>query len=425
MDCETCSDLLLDLHYDELDDARAAEVRAHLADCDECRAASERLGRTRVLAARLVLPDAPPSSAAVMAALSATVAAPAAVSGRVSAVIPIERAREARNAGWLQRVGELAMRRQVAMAAVFMLMVGLGLRYMPLRSPTQSISTEMTQPEVVPATELRTTPSAPAPAPTVVAQATTPTMRARAPVARASTPAPAAPFEGRVASRSTAPDLAANSRDGRLGSGASGGSAADLGAFADRGVADTRQQQQRMNAATGESEAPPAVAAAPTMETPGPINGSSSYGRAPIPMDEERQLQQAGPAAPAPIPTTWTAARSSAESAAARGDLNASIANYRQALRLNPPPAEQQAIARDLANALNRAGNPEEATRVRAQYLTPAADPTALAGQVSPSVPRTSTSAATAQPSAPRPTSARPARRSNSNSNVEFNQSAY
>ncbi len=423
MDCETCSDLLLDLHYDELDDARAGEVRAHLADCDECRAASERLGRTRILAARLALPDAPPSSAAVMAALSATVAVPAAVSGRVSAVIPIERAREARAAGWLQRVGELAMRRQVAMAAVFMLMVGLGLRYMPLRSPTQSITTEMTQPEVVPATELRPTPSAPAP--TVVAQATTPTMRARAPVARATaTPGPAAPFEGRVASRSSGLDLAANARGGLAGSGAR--SARDEGVFADRGTAtgDTRQQQQRMNVATAEAEVPVAAAAAPP-EAPVAPGSASSYGRAPIPMDEERQLQQAGPPPPAPAPTTWTAARSGADSAAARGDLNATIAGYRQALRLNPPPSEQQAIARDLVNALNRAGNPEEATRVRAQYLTPAADPTSLAGQVSPSVPRTATSAATAQPSAPRPTSARPARRSNSNANVEFNQSAY
>lgn len=419
MDCETYSDLLLDLHYDELDDARAAEVRAHLVGCDECRAASERLGRTRTLAARLAIPDAPPSSAAVMAALSATIAVPAAVSGRVSAVIPIERAREARAAGWLQRVGELAMRRQVAMAAVFMLMVGLGLRYIPLRSPTQSVTTEMTQPEVIPATELRPQPAAPPPV--VVAQGTTPTMRARAPIARA-TPPPAAPFEGRVAGRTSGLDLAASSR-GLAGSGA----APDLGAFADQGAAtaDTRQQQQhRMNAATAEAESPPAVAAAP-VEAPRAAGGSSSYGRAQMPVDEERQLQQALPPAQVPAPTTWSSARSNAESASARGDVNAAINGYRQALRLNPPPAEQQSIARALANALNSSGNPEEATRVRAQYLTPAADPASLAGQVSPSVPRTGTAAATAQPSAPRPTSPRPARRSNSNVNSDFNQSAY
>ncbi|MBP6835091.1 MAG: zf-HC2 domain-containing protein, partial [Deltaproteobacteria bacterium] len=108
MDCETCNDLLLDLHYDELDAARAAEVRAHLAGCDDCRAASERLGRTRALAAKLPLPDAPTHSAPVMAALAATSQVATAVSGRVSAVIPIERAREVKAAGWLQRVGELA-----------------------------------------------------------------------------------------------------------------------------------------------------------------------------------------------------------------------------------------------------------------------------------------------------------------------------
>lgn len=416
MDCETCSDLLLDLHYDELDAERAAEVRAHVAACDACRAASERLGLTRTLAARFVLPDAPSASAAVMAALSATVPVPAAASGRVSAVIPIERAREARAAGWLQRVGEVAMRRQVAMAAVFMLMVGLGLRYMPLRSPTQSVTSEMSQPEVVPATDLSPQPAAPSPA--VVAQAPTPTMRARAPMARATAPAPAAaPVEGRAANRAAGLEIAAAPRTTwSAGGSGSSVSAADGLAHQDNvGGADSRLQA----AATRESETRAGRAETPAAVAPPP----PSYGR--IPSDEERQAQAALPAAPAPEPSNATIARSSADSAADRGNTNEAIANYQRALNATTAPAEQRDIARRLYQALISAGRTQDAARVQAQYLTPAADPSALAGQVSPSTPRTNTSAATAQPSAPRPTSARPARRSMSNSNVDFNQSAY
>lgn len=399
MDCETCNDLLLDLHYDELDAARAAEVRAHLAGCDDCRAASERLGRTRSLAAKLSLPDAPTHSAPVMAALAATSQVATAVTGRVSAVIPIERAREVRAAGWLQRVGELAMRRQVAMVAISLLMVGLGLRYLPFRSPTQSVTTEMSQPEVIPATELAP-PPAPAAAPPP-AQSTAPSMRARAPLARAP-----ASTDGRAASR-------APLADGLRGVAAGTGAAGPAGARAGRAAAmDNADLGSSREAEIVEAPAPAAAAQAP-----------SYNGIAQIPADEERQLQQAMP--PAPAPTTWSAARNSAESASSRGDLAATIAGYQRALALDPPPAERHAIALSLHRALVSAGRADEANRVRAQYLTQAADPSALAGQVPTSVPRTQTSAGSVQPSAPRPTSTRPARRSNANVNSDFNQSGY
>ena len=45
---------------------------------------------------------------------------------RASNVVPIN-ARDGRLSRWFERVGELAMRRQVAMAAVFLLMIGVGL----------------------------------------------------------------------------------------------------------------------------------------------------------------------------------------------------------------------------------------------------------------------------------------------------------
>ncbi|MDO9018488.1 MAG: zf-HC2 domain-containing protein [Deltaproteobacteria bacterium] len=405
MDCETCNDLLLDLHYDELDAARAAEVRAHLDGCDECRAASEGLGRTRVLASKLSLPDAPVHSAAVMAALTSTAPVTAAVSGRVSAVIPIERAREARSVGWLQRVGELAMRRQVAMVAISLLMVGLGLRYLPFRSPTQSVTTEMAQPEVIPATELAPTPE-PAPTP---AAAPANSMRSRAPVAR-----PVAPAEGRVQAHAARAQNVDAVRGADLGSGsASGRSARPLGNASSAGLA--------RSAPLSEAEA---VAADPPAPVAAAAPGSRG-GYAQVPADEERQLQAAMPAAPAPAPSSWSSARASAESASSRGDLSNAIANYQRALALDPPPAERQAIALALHRALNSAGRGEEANRVRAQYLTPAADPAALAGQVPSSAPRTQTGAGMVQPSAPRPAATRPARRSNSNVQTDFNQSAY
>lgn len=396
MDCETCNDLLLDLHYDELDAARAAEVRAHLAGCDDCRAASERLGRTRTLASKLTQPDAPTHSPAVMAALASTAPIAAAVSGRVSAVIPIERAREVKAAGWLQRVGGFAMRRQVAMVAISLLMVGLGLRYLPFRSPTQSVSPEMSQPEVIPATELT-----PAPVPSAAppqAQSTTPSMRARAPFQRAP-----ASTEGRATSRGPADNAL---RGATAGSGADGLEAPR----SERAAAGSADGLAR--AREGDNVAAPAPAAAP-----------SYNGLAQIPADEERQLQQAMP--PAPAPTSWSAARNSAESASSRGDLAATIAGYQRALALDPPPSERQAIALSLHRALVSAGRVDEANRVRAQYLTQAADPSALAGQVPTSVPRTQTSVGSVQPSAPRPAATRPARRSISNVNSDYNQSAY
>lgn len=406
MDCETCNDLLLDLHYDELDAAHAADVRAHLNACAECRVASERLGRTRVLAAKLAMPDAPAHSAPVMAALASTAPLPAAVSGRVSAVVPIERAREARSVGWLQRMGELAMRRQVAMVAISLLMVGLGLRYLPFRSPTQSVTTEMSPPEVIPATELA--PVAPPAAVQPPAQNVASPMRARAQLGRAPNAA-----EGRVTSRIQGSDAL---RGATTGSGSDGidnhqsARAAGAGSAADR-------------RGPGEAETP--VAAMPS-PTPAAAPTAPSYnGLAQVPADEERQLQQAMPPAPAPAPTNWAAARSNAETASARGDLAATITSLQRSLALDPPASERQTIALALHRALVNAGRVEEANRVRAQYLTQAADTGALAGQVPASVPRTQTSAGSVRPSAPRPASTRPARRSNSNVNNDFNQSAY
>ncbi len=404
MDCETCSELLLDLHYDELDAARADEVRAHLTTCDACSAASARLGRTRSLVAGLALPDAPQPSAAVMAALSATVPAVE----RVSAVIPIARARQARATGWLQRVGEVAMRRQVAMAAISMLMFGLGLRYLPFRSPTQSMTAEAPQTEVVPATELAPAPvsAAPTPAP---AGAMPLAMRRPIPPLRAQSQA-TAPTEGRAYGRIAAgePARPTSVADGR-GVVAEAPAADDLEARADavRGVVRAR------------SAAAPAASNSPA---------SAGFASNTLAASEERQLQTALPAEPAAAPAAIAATGSGLGSAPSdrgptRGELASEIGHYQQQLAANPPPAERVAIARSLQRALLRAGRIEEANRVQAEYLTRAADTTSLAGQVGTSPVRPP--AAAAMPSPARPVVTRPARRSVSNAQSDFNQSAY
>jgi len=47
MNCAACQELLLDLAYGELDEARAAQAQAHLAGCAECRAELAKIRATR------------------------------------------------------------------------------------------------------------------------------------------------------------------------------------------------------------------------------------------------------------------------------------------------------------------------------------------------------------------------------------------
>lgn len=171
MDCQTCNDLLLDLAYGELDEVRAAAARKHLDACAECRDAFGRISRGRALARRLAPAEPPAISMTLRAAMEAQAArfaeASASASGapvpdanedeRASNVVPIA-ARDGRLSRWFERVGELAMRRQVAMAAVFLLMIGVGLIfYQSHPRPTDAQDDRV--PDVVPAVEVTASPA--------------------------------------------------------------------------------------------------------------------------------------------------------------------------------------------------------------------------------------------------------------------------
>ena len=171
MDCEACNNLLLDFLYDDLDEVRAAAVRRHKDGCATCASSFERLAGGRRLARSLEPVEAPAPGVALLEAIQKAAAearereasrdgtseSPASV----APVIPIEQASR-RVPAWLYRVGEVAMRRQVAMAAVFLLMIGFGLRYYQYQSPTRPTeNSDEPSGEVIPATELRT-PAAPA-----------------------------------------------------------------------------------------------------------------------------------------------------------------------------------------------------------------------------------------------------------------------
>lgn len=143
MDCEACTDRLVDLLYGELDEPDAESTRAHLAECESCAGALARLERGRELASFMVMEE-PPSAVrnAVLAAARERGAAMRAPT-KVPAAIEEPSAREPRRvdhdeedggglwSSFLRWIGGFAMGPQVAMAMMLLLMVGIGLWYLP------------------------------------------------------------------------------------------------------------------------------------------------------------------------------------------------------------------------------------------------------------------------------------------------------
>ena len=158
MDCEAFNDLLIDYLYDELDEVRRAAMRKHLETCAACNEASDRLSRGRHAACSLALIEAPPPNGALLEAMQASAAIRAEPlrdghGGSVASVVPT--GARARIPRWMRRVGEMAMQRQVAMAAVFLLMIGFGLSYHQPQAPTRPVQTsDEPGAQVIPATEL-------------------------------------------------------------------------------------------------------------------------------------------------------------------------------------------------------------------------------------------------------------------------------
>lgn len=416
MNCETCNDHIMDLLYDELDEATATSARAHIEGCPTCSDAWTRVSRGRALASTLSPVTAPLPSAALLAAVEAAarqgadqpgeraspVAPLASLTGGaandsgVSPVVPLENAPR-RLPTWLHRLGDLAMRRQVAMAAVALLSIGLASRFVPSHTPG-AIDGEgaAPAPQVIPAQEL------PVERPAAVASPLTAAPRARmlnrsAEAHRAQRAAPRLQAAQDQAPMELAPALAESSNTDGLAQnvvpsqvttravtgGAPGAPTAARGAV----PSDARYRRDEVS--------PPNA-----FNTPAPV------------VTAERELGRALPAAPAaqaaPVWRSSSTTASSADDLRAQGSAEASIAAYRAALDADPPAAERTRLATALAAQLTRAGRISEAEVVRARYLRPQAD---SAAQVE--VARTPANSVPHVPSSvPHPSMQRPARRS-------------
>jgi TolA-binding protein len=130
VDCEKLDALAMELVYDELDARTAEEARLHLLGCTRCAGVVERLrGGLRAAEA---LPLEPPSSLLEARILAASSAARA----------PVPWFRRASRA--MAVAGTWAMRPQIAMAAVVVLMIGTSAVLLRRSSPTAAQRTRVT-----------------------------------------------------------------------------------------------------------------------------------------------------------------------------------------------------------------------------------------------------------------------------------------
>jgi hypothetical protein len=393
MDCDACNNLLLDHLYEELDEARSAAVRDHLKGCDACAEAFDRLALGRRAARSLPVLHAPAPSAALLAAIQATTPAPKLrlVTGS-SVAVEASEATRGRFPRWLQRVGEVAMRRQVAMAAVFLLMIGFGLSYNQFQAPTRPLpSSDDPGPMVIPAREVPA-PTGPATASARVAEnrrsaprggtgdrpaehRLPPPARTLSPVAdeAASIPTPTPQIAQPVATGSeparddttdhgaptayrnlpTAPPVAVGSVvTAERVSGDPG---------LDRGM--PRLQVAQQSNAVQQGQGVPATQTGNAME-------QQALNRA------QNQFGSTGTA------EGWRGLDQEAEAHRAQGRTDQAIDAWRRALTSDPPAAERATIARRLYNSLVQSGRQREASEVFAMYLMRANNTNELANQV-------------------------------------------
>lgn len=413
MNCETCNDLMMDLLYDELDAAGASAAREHIEGCASCTTAWERVSRGRALASTLSPVTAPLPSASLLAAVEAAASQSSPRAAELRAVPPLDDTATLRSGGgdpgvapvlplegaprrvptWLHRLGDLAMRRQVAMAAVALLSIGLASRFVPSHTPG-SIEAEgaSAAPQVIPAQEL------PVERPPVAAQSPLPAM-------------PRARFANRMADSHRA--LRAAPRPAPAQQAQAEATVDEGDGIAQNAIAmhsTTRIAVTGSAPAATPSAAPSRSSAGlPTALPADSLYGSTTRGElervnAPTSVAAtDRDLGRALPSAP-----TRGGAPNAAEATRAQSTSESLIASYRAALDANPPEAERVRIATALAAQLSRSGRIAEAEVVRARYLRVARDPAAqvdVAERPVNSVPHVPTSI-------PHPSRQRPARRS-------------
>jgi hypothetical protein len=125
MDCEKYEPLLLDRLYDELDEVTNAALDRHVAGCARCAAAWGEMVATRRAVALPALDIPPGLEERILHATRSTEPEPS------------------RGVQILSIAGRWAMRPQSAMAAVFLLMVGMSaflVRNRPMSAPTSGVS---------------------------------------------------------------------------------------------------------------------------------------------------------------------------------------------------------------------------------------------------------------------------------------------
>jgi hypothetical protein len=133
MDCRTCQPTLIDLVHDELATDAAAEAREHMKTCESCRASFKRLQTGLDLAQQLEQLRPPQRIEARLLQL-----AEARAHELAAARIPVEPKTPGPLQALVEFIGRFAMGRQVGMATITLLIVGLGLWSLPQlsRSPT-------------------------------------------------------------------------------------------------------------------------------------------------------------------------------------------------------------------------------------------------------------------------------------------------
>lgn len=393
MDCDVCNNLLLDLLYGELDEVRAAAVRRHLEGCAACRAGHERLSRGHALAQKYVPIEAPAPSEALLTALRASIerASVPPVEANHSPVVALATVEQhpLRIPRWLRQAGEVAMRRQVAMAAVFLLMVGVGLRFYQYQPPPRTPDADVSPaPEVIPAQEVRG--EAP-PSPATPAAAIAP-HRAAASPPRAALPMGTG-SDHHAASAHAAPSLVSPPvvrSDSVANRGLAQGSAQGL---VDVGRAGSSLQAQ---------PAPTTVLQAPSS---GRVAGV------------DRDLQRALPAPPPGSPlenstgdaahvasSPWRTALTQASDLSAHHQNDQAVAAYRHALDIAPDAESRREIATEFVPFLRITGHAAEAQQVSGYLANAPNDTTGLGNALSQgSVPH-------AASSVPHPSAMRPAR---------------
>ncbi len=161
MRCDECDVKLLDLLEGLLDEGEAAAVRAHVATCVTCGPAFTKLADSH--RAMLSLPLAEPSARVDNAILAM---ARAKVAGQ-AVVVPREPEREAAPADswwerWLKALGGFATGPQAAMATVMLLVLAIGVWYLPRGGDGSSFGESVLHP-----TSSEEAPAAAAPPPTL------------------------------------------------------------------------------------------------------------------------------------------------------------------------------------------------------------------------------------------------------------------